>query len=144
MPEDKFFVDTNVFIYAYDIPAGKKHETAKGIVIDLWERGQGMLSLQVLQEFFVNITKKVSKPLEIRMAKEIVRDLLKWDIVMIDGESVLEGIDIHSRYQFSFWDSMIVHAALKGGASVLLSEDFEDGRIIEGLTIKNPFTPQKG
>jgi predicted nucleic acid-binding protein len=103
-----------------------------------------MLSLQVLQEFFVNITKKVSKPLEIRMAKEIVQDLLKWDIVMIDGESVLEGIDIHSRYQFSFWDSLIVHAALKGGASVLLSEDFEDGRIIEGLKIKNPFAPEKG
>jgi predicted nucleic acid-binding protein len=75
MPENKFFVDTNVLIHAYDVSAGKKHEMAKGIVVDLWKLGLGMLSLQVLQDFFVNVTKKVSKPLGINAAKEIVRDL---------------------------------------------------------------------
>ena len=139
MPENKYFIDTNVLIYAYDVSAGKKHETARGIVVDLWRLGMGMLSLQVLQEFFVNITKKVSKPLEIQAAKEIVRDLLKWDIVIPDGDSILEGIEIHSRFHFSFWDSMILQAALKGGASALLSEDLVEGRIIDALKIINPF-----
>jgi len=140
MPGDKCFVDTNVLIYAYDLSAGKKHETAKRTIADLWELKQGMLSLQVLQEFFVNVTKKILKPLGMSTAREIVRDLLTWDIVLMDGESILEGIEIHRRYQLSLWDSMIVHAALKGGASVLLSEDFGGGRTIEGLKIRNPFT----
>jgi len=142
MPGDKCFVDTNVLIYAYDLSAGKKHETASRMVMDLWEHGQGMLSLQVLQEFFVNVTKKILKPLGISTAREIVRDLLTWDIVLMDGESILEGIEIHRRYQLSLWDSMIVHAALKGGASVLLSEDFGGGRTIEGIKIRNPFTSE--
>ncbi len=139
MPEDRFFVDTNVLIYAYDISAGKKHDKAMEIVADLWELGLGIISLQVLEEFFVNVTKKVSKPLAISAAKEIVRDLLTWDIVLLGGDSVLEAIEIHGRFQLSFWDSMIIHAALKGGAHVLLSEVMEDGRIIDGLKITNPF-----
>ncbi len=140
MPGNKLFVDTNVLIYAYDVSAGKKNERARKIIGDLWELGLGVLSLQVLQEFFVNVTKKVSKPLGIETAREIVRDLLKWDIVLLDGDSIWEAIEIHRRFQFSFWDSMILHAALRGGASILLSEDLEDGRIIDGLKIKNPFT----
>ena len=88
----------------------------------------------------MNVTKKVSRPLEIETAREIVRDLLKWDIVLLDGDSILEAIEIHRRFQFSFWDSMILHAALRGGASVLLSEDLKESRIIDGLKIKNPFT----
>ena len=140
MPGDKVFLDTNVLIYAYDVSAGKKHEMAKTILMDLWNSGKGILSIQVLQEFFVNITKKVSKPLGVKLAKDIIRDLLKWDIVIIDGESLLEAVEIHIRHQYSFWDSMILKAAQKGGAVLLLSEDLMHGQTIDGVTIKNPFT----
>jgi predicted nucleic acid-binding protein len=139
MTADKYFVDTNILIYAYDLSAGEKHEKAKRILIGLWETGGGMLSLEVLQEFFVNITRKVSKPLEVNRAKEIIQDFLKWDLVLADGESVVEAIELHDRYQFSFWDAMILQAALRGGASFLLSEDLAEGQTIGGLKIKNPF-----
>jgi predicted nucleic acid-binding protein len=140
MPGDKIFLDTNILIYAYDVSAGKKHEMAKTILMDLWNSGRGILSIQVLQEFFVNITKKVSKPLGVKLAKDIIRDLLKWEVVIIDGESLLEAVEIHIRHQYSFWDSMILKAAQKGGAVLLLSEDLTHGQTIDGVTIKNPFT----
>ncbi|MFB3884743.1 MAG: PIN domain-containing protein [Thermodesulfobacteriota bacterium] len=139
MPENKIFLDTNILIYAYDVSAGNKHKTAKTIMMDLWNSGRGLISIQVLQEFFVNITKKVSKPLEIKLARDIIRDLLKWEVVTIDGESLLEAIELHVRHQYSLWDSMILKAAQKGGAIVLLSEDLKDGQTIDGVTIKNPF-----
>jgi predicted nucleic acid-binding protein len=139
MPENKIFVDTNVLIYAYDVSAGNKHKTAKTIMMDLWDSGRGIISIQVLQEFFVNITKKVSKPLEIKLAKDIIRDLLNWEVIIIDGESLLEAIELHVRHQYSLWDSMILKAAQKGGAIILLSEDLKDGQTIDGVTIKNPF-----
>jgi len=140
MPGDKIFLDTNILIYAYDVSAGKKHEMAKTILMDLWNSGRGILSIQVLQEFFVNITKKVSKPLGVKLAKDIIRDLLKWEVVIIDGESLLEAVEIHIRHQYSFWDSMILKAAQKGGAVLLLSEDLMHGQTFDGVTIKNPFT----
>lgn len=140
MPGDKVFLDTNIVIYAYDLSAGRKHEVARTILIDLWDSRNGLLSTQVVQEFFVSATKKISKPLNIKLAKEIVSDLLKWDIIVNDGKSILEAIGIHSRYNYSFWDSMIIQAAISGGAKILLSEDLNDGQAISGIKIRNPFT----
>lgn len=139
MPEDKVFLDTNIIIYAYDRTAGEKHNIAKKIVLDLWNSGLGTISTQVLQEFFVIATQKIPKPLDIKLAKEIMRDLLKWNVVVNDGDSILEAVNILLRYHYSFWDSMIIEAAIKSGAGVLLTEDFSDGQIINGLAIKNPF-----
>jgi predicted nucleic acid-binding protein len=139
MPGNKVFLDTNIIVYAYDVSAKKKHETAKEILVNLWDYGQGVLSTQVLQEFFVSVTQKIPQPLTLRLAKEIVKDLLKWDIVVNDGESILEAIEIYFKHQYSFWDSLIIQAALRGGASLLLSEDFSDEQTIDHVTIKNPF-----
>ena len=139
MPGAKIFLDTNVIIYAYDVSAGAKREKAQRIIIDLWESGQGLLSTQVLQEFFVSVTRKIPQPLELKTAKQIVNDLLMWDIVINDGDSILEAIELHSNYRYSFWDSLIIQAAIKGGASLLLSEDLSGGQNIKGITIKNPF-----
>lgn len=139
MPGDKVFLDTNIIIYAYDLSAGRKHEVAKTILMDLWDSRNGLLSTQVVQEFFVSATKKISKPLNIKLAKEIVSDLLKWDIIVNDGKSILEAIGIHSRYNYSFWDSMIIQAAISGGVKILLSEDLNDGQAISGVKIRNPF-----
>ena len=139
MPEDKTFIDTNIIIYAYDATAGKRHEIARTIITDLWNSGLGVISTQVLQEFFVNVVQKIPKPLDQPQAKEIVRDFLKWHLVVNTGDSIIDAIDICIRFGYSFWDSMILEAAIKGGATVLISEDLQDGQVISGVTIKNPF-----
>lgn len=139
MKEDKVFVDTNVFIYAYDRSDGAKHELAGEIITGLWNSGNGVTSTQVLQEFFVKVTRKIPQPMEGGLAKEIIADLLKWDLVINDGESILDAVDIHLRYGYSFWDALIIESALEAGASFLLSEDLSHGQTLRGLTIRNPF-----
>ena len=139
MPEDKAIIDTNIIIYAYDVTAGKKHETARRIITDLWDSGLGVISTQVLQEFLVNVVQKIPKPIDKQQAKEIVRDFLKWLVVVNTGDSIIDAIDLCLRFGYSFWDSMIIEAAIKGGAAVLISEDLPDGQVVSGVTIKNPF-----
>ena len=139
MKDGKVFIDTNVLVYAYDASAGEKHKIALEIMENLWDSGNGIISSQVLQEFFVSITKKISKPLNIITAKEIVKDLLKWKTVITDGEIILEAIDIHSQHKYSFWDSVIIAAAIGGGAGTIFSEDLSE-QVIKGITIRNPFT----
>ena len=139
MQEDKIFIDTNIIIYAYDVTAGNKHKVAGNILTELWNSGMGVISTQVLQEFFVNVIQKIPRPLDKKLAKEIVRDFLKWNVVVNNGDSILDAIDICVKYGCSFWDSMIIEAAIKGGAAVLMSEDLQDGQVISGVIIRNPF-----
>jgi predicted nucleic acid-binding protein len=139
MPGDKCFLDTNILVYAFDVSAGQKHEVAKRIVIDLWNTKDGILSTQVLQEFFVSVTRKIPKPMDAGLAREIVSDFLKWHIVINDENSLLEAIDIHIRYNYSFWDSLLIQAAIRSGAVLLLTEDLTDSQEIKGISIKNPF-----
>jgi len=135
----RVFVDTNVLVYAHDRSAGKKYEIARDALLDLWESGLGILSTQVLQEFFTAVTKKIAKPMTTAAARQIIEDLLKWTVVINDGDSILAAVDILGRYKLSFWDSMIIQAAARGGADLLLSEDLSDGQTIHGVRIKNPF-----
>lgn len=139
MPVGKTFVDTNVLVYAYDRSAGVKRDIARRVLAELWESGRGVLSVQVLQEFFVTITKKAKRPLGLAEARETVADLLKWEVVANDGESILRAIAVHERHKLSFWDAMIIQAALKAGANALLTEGLGEGVVIEGLKITNPF-----
>ncbi len=139
MNGDKVFLDTNVIVYAYDKSAGEKHRVAVDIMIDLWQTGSGVISTQVLQEFFVITTKKIPNPLKVNVVKEIINDLLVWDVVLNDGKSVLSVINMLLKYKYSFWNSMIINAALKGGAAILYSEDMTHGQKINELTIQNPF-----
>jgi len=139
MPGGKVFLDTNIILYAYDVSAGEKHQRAKEIVLDLWNSGLAVISTQVLQEFFVTATQKIPKPLDNRFAKDIVGDLLKWEVVINDGVAVLDAIELLLQYGYSFWDSLIIEASIKGGAEILLSEDLSHGQTIQGVTIMNPF-----
>jgi predicted nucleic acid-binding protein len=132
MPGSKIFLDTNIIIYAFDVSAGEKHEEAKKIMAELWGAGRGLLSTQVLQEFFVSVTKKIPRTLSLKAAKEIVTDLLKWQVVINDGQSILAAADIQSKHNFSFWDSLIIQAAIRGDASLLLSEDLSDEQTVRG------------
>ena len=139
MNGDKVFVDTNVLVYAYDLDAGRKHQLALEIMKDLWRSGCGLLSTQTIQEFFVTITKKISVPVDVSFARETIKRLSKWDTVIINVDTIIEATELQERYKYSFWDSLVVAAALAGGAKTILSEDLSDKQIIKEITIKNPF-----
>lgn len=135
----KAFVDTNILVYAYDRGAGDKHGEALGLIQQLWQTGNGALSTQVLQEFYVNIRRKAKRPVTVEQARAVISDYLAWSPIVNDGASVLEAIDLEKRYQLSFWDSLIVAAALKAGASVIYSEDFNHGQKFGHVEVRNPF-----
>lgn len=139
MADAKVFVDTNVLVYAYDSAADRKREIAAKLLTDLWRSGAGVLSTQVLQEFYLTVTRKIPRPIDPPLARQIVEDLLTWDVVVNDGESILEAIDLENREKLSFWDALIVCAAGRGGAGILLSEDLPHGRVLKGVKIENPF-----
>lgn len=137
-PRAPFFVDSNVLIYAHDRSAGSKHEAAKALIEGLWEDRAGCLSVQVLQEFFVNVTRKVRSPLGVAEAQQVISDLSYWKVHRPDAFDVLAAIDIHRRTQISFWDAMIVKSAAAQSCNVLYSEDLGDGQVYEGVRVKNP------
>ena len=139
MNVDRIFLDTNILVYAHDITAGSKHEKAKEIVLDLWGNRNGVISTQILQEFYVVVTRKLPEPLANWRAREIIENLLFWDVVVNDEKSILEAIDISERYKLSFWDALMVQSALKGDVKILFSEDLNSGQVIEGIKIENPF-----
>jgi len=138
MDENKSFVDTNIIVYAYDITAGEKHHLAKAVIMDLWRSGRGIVSTQILQELYVTLTRKIPHPLQTAQAKEIIEDTLTWDVVVNDGESILQAIALEVQEKLSFWDALVVAAAARGGAEILLSEDLPAGRTIAGVRIVNP------
>jgi predicted nucleic acid-binding protein len=139
MKEDKVFVDTNILVYAYDVSAGKKAEMAREALVALWEKGTGVVSTQILQEFYVVVTRKIPRPISVRQARGIVEDLMLWEVVVNDESSILEAIDIAEKHRVSFWDSLVFQAASRSGATELLSEDLQPGKTVKGVTVRNPF-----
>jgi len=137
--EGKCFVDTNLLVYAYDSSAGKKWRTSLEVLSLLWIHRTGFLSTQVIQELFVSLTQRVKNPILPEAAKEIISDLLRWPLVVNDGGNILRAIALQIKYHFSFWDSLILQAAIASRSEFLLSEDFQDGQVIESVTIVNPF-----
>jgi len=136
---DKTFVDTNVLIYAHDVDAGRKHDVAKAVLRDLWAERAGVLSTQVLQEFYVNATRKLKKPLARQEARTVVETYAAWCVDSITPADVSAAFKIEDRARIGFWDALIVAVAVRSGARRLLSEDLNAGQSIAGLTIHNPF-----
>ncbi len=137
---DRLFVDTNILIYAHDLDAGVKNDTAARLLVNLWEAGTGILSIQVLQEFYVNITRKIPSPLPRVIARGLVSNYMAWTVELNTPQTLLHASEIEERYQLSFWDSLIIAAAYQGGADIVLTEDLNHGQVIEGIMIENPFT----
>ena len=135
---DRFFVDTNILMYAHDKASGAKHERAKALVEELWRNRTGVVSTQVLQELSVNLRKKVGRPVDAKATREIISDYLTWHVVVNGGESILEAIDLEARFQISFWDALVVQAAHTSGAEVLYSEDLSDGQTYGAVRVINP------
>jgi predicted nucleic acid-binding protein len=135
---DRYFVDTNILLYAHDVAAGEKHQRAKALVEELWETRSGVVSTQVLQELAVNLRKKAKKPLDARATRDVVSDYLAWRVVVNGGDSILEALDLEARYQVSFWDALVIQAAEAGGAEILYSEDLSDGQRYGSVSVTNP------
>ena len=139
MSGNRQFVDTNVLVYAHDVTAGDKHTRARALVEALWDTREGCLSVQVLQEFFVTTTRKISKPLEAPAAARIIDDLAHWHVHVPVASDVLAAIDIHQRTGAPFWDAMILRSANELGCETLHSEDLNPGQVYEGVHVGNPF-----
>ena len=132
------FVDTNILVYAHDRSAGEKYHQARAAIQSLWDSGLGCLSVQVLQEFYVTLTRKVMRPVSPDEARRLVADLSTWRVHSPDAEDVLGAIDLQQRYQLSFWDAMILLSAIRAGAQTVLSEDLNPGQDYDGVRVIDP------
>jgi len=135
---DKTFVDTNVLIYAHDIDARRKHEVAQGVLRDLWSQRTGVLSMQVLQEFYVNVTRKIASPLPKDVARLVVNSYSIWCTETTPAE-IAAAFRIEDGSRIGFWDALIVASAAKCGAVRILTEDLNAQQVIAGIRVENPF-----
>jgi predicted nucleic acid-binding protein len=133
------FVDTNVLVYAHDRSEPRKQPVARALVDGLWGNRTGVLSTQVLQEFYVVATRKFDPPMTRREAREIVSLYAQWPIVEVDVALIVAASELEERHGLSFWDALIVEAARRSGAARLASEDFQAGRRYGGVRADDPF-----
>jgi predicted nucleic acid-binding protein len=138
-PAALHFVDTKILIYAHDISAGKKQILAANLLEQLWVSRQGCLSIQVLQEFYVNATRKIARPLERETAAQIVAELSFWKVHTPQTADILAALDLERRLSLSFWDAMIIQSALQMNCPVLYSEDFGQVQRYAAVRVINPF-----
>src|ERR1700688_1990423 len=134
----KTFVDTNILIYAHDLDQPEKHRIARDILVELMTNRTGVVSPQVLQEFYVNVTRKIARPMTKRSARAIVEDFRIWCIDTTAADIAI-AFRIEDESRISFWDALICASALKAGAHRILSEDLNAGQSIAGVRIENPF-----
>jgi predicted nucleic acid-binding protein len=134
----KVFLDSNLLIYAHDADSGAKRELARHVLQELWSGGNGILSTQVLQEFYVNVTRKIRKPLSKSVARAVVSNYVVWCIETTPAE-ISAAFQIEDEAQIGFWDALIIAAAVKAGADRILTEDLNAGQTISGVRVVNPF-----
>ncbi len=131
------FLDTNVLIYSIDRANPGKQDTALELIARHAKERTGIISTQVLQEFYSAATRKLGvEPLQ---ARQHLRDFRIFDIVQVTPAIIEEGIDCSILHQLSFWDGLIIAAAATAASSELLSEDLNHGQVIQGITVRNPF-----
>ncbi len=133
------FIDTNVLIYAHDVDAGRKHDIAKAVLRELWAERTGVLSTQVLQEFYVNATRKIRTPLPRLAARSVVSIYAPWCVEGTTTADITSAFEIEDAATIGFWDALILAVAVRSGAGRVLSEDLNAGQTIAGITIQNPF-----
>ena len=135
----RVFVDTNVLVYLFDADDPAKQRIVQNLLSNLDLRARLILSTQVLQEFYVSVTRKLAIPLDPEAAFQAVQDLAAFPVIQIDPPLILLAIQRSRKARVSFWDALILEAALTAGATLLYSEDFQDGAVYGALRIANPF-----
>ncbi len=133
------FVDTNVLLYSEDSADAAKHRRAREWLQVLWLRRCGRLSMQVLNEFYVNATRKLKPAMPPGDARAEVRRYQRWQPWMNDHATVETAWALESRYQLSYWDALMAAAALQQGCDLLLTEDLQHGQQLDGVRVVNPF-----
>lgn len=137
---DRFFLDTNLLVYAYDVSAGSRHRQALAIIAQLSQSGTLVVSTQVLIELAACLRRKVSKPLPVPDIQRIILEVMDaWQIFVNQPESILAALDLELRFQLSFWDALILQAAQSSSSNILYSEDFNHGQLYNGVRVVNPF-----
>ncbi len=141
---ERVFVDTNVLVYARDASEGVKHRRAREWMAHLWKTEAGRTSVQVLNEFYVTVTRKLRPGLGVEEARREVRQFQAWRPVALDASLCEKAWEVQDRHRLSYWDSLVVAAAQASGCGRLLTEDFGAGRDLDGLTVVNPFAREPG
>ena len=136
------FVDTNIFVYRLDDNEPRKQAIAEALVQDLIASHEIVISTEILQELFVTLTRKLSANLDALDAEEIVRAHVELPVVQVDVSLILRAMDRIEAASISFWDALVVEAALVASATRLLTEDLQHGQVFDGrLRVENPFRP---
>jgi predicted nucleic acid-binding protein len=135
----KCFVDTNVLVYAHDTSAGWKYQAAQTLLSQLWASDTGVVSTQVLQELCVALRRKAGRPLSVDQTRHVLQTYFSWEVVVNTPTSLLQALELESRYKISFWDALILQAAERGGAAILYSEDLSNGQKYGSVRVVNPF-----
>jgi predicted nucleic acid-binding protein len=131
------FFDTNVLVYSDDKAAPAKRQRALELIAEHRRAATGVVSLQVLQEYFVTVTRKLH--VDARIARRKVELLAEFDVAAPEVADILAAIDLHRLHGFSFWDALVLRSAKQAGCSVLFSEDLQDARELDGVLVVNPF-----
>lgn len=138
--KDKILIDTNIIVYSYDFSEPQKQKIAIETLDSIHKTESGVLSSQILAEFFSCITKKIAKPLSLKAASEQIElYILSWTVIDITPFIVREAVRGVTEHRFSFWDSMIWATARMNQIPIVLSEDFSNNSVIEGIRFINPF-----
>ncbi len=132
------FFDTNVLVYAFDEGEPEKRGVARALIKEHLDEGDGMLSVQVLREFYASV-RRLSRPVPDEEAEEAVRRFAAFSSMPEDARMVIGAVRRSREHRLSFWDGLIVEAALRGGADRILTEDLQHGQVIDGMRIENPF-----
>ena len=135
----KVFVDTNVFVYSRDSVEAGKQRRAQQWLHELWRSRRGALSYQILHEYYVTVTRKLSPGMTKGEAQHDIKALLAWSPVVADQTVLETAWRIEERFQLSWWDSLVVGTAHKAAARYLLSEDLQAGMDLDGIQVVNPF-----
>ena len=138
------FLDTNVLLYAYSPADGERHARAAELVRRLAESRHAAVSVQVMQEFYVNAVAKIRRPMTPEQAALRLRAFALWAVFTPLPGDVLAAAELSQRYQLSFWDAMVVLGALRLRCDVLWTEDLNHGQVIDGVTIRSPFLAEPG
>jgi predicted nucleic acid-binding protein len=136
---DPAFVDASVLVYAFDKSSSDKKRIAQKLISRLMEQDSLRVSTQVLQELFVTLTRKVSRPCSRAEALAILDDLTAWPVTAVDYPVIRAAADLAEQVKLSFWDALAVTTAARAGAAVLHTEDLNDGQEILGVRVSNPF-----
>lgn len=137
---DKYFLDTNILIYSFDFSHPAKRKIARDLVAGALEKGKGIISYQVIQEFLNVATRKFAVPLSVKDTQLYLNIVLEpLCEVFSSMELFHQALEISDQWRFPFYDALIVAAALQADCRVLYSEDMQDGQTIKGLSVRNPF-----